>query len=304
MIAFPKIFSIGTDYIRDIFRSEVELTEKVDGSQLGFGRFKGELYIRSKGKQIFPDSPEKMFALGVDYLMSIQDLIPEGIMFYGEYLRAPHHNALTYNRVPKNHIMLFGAMHFPEQRFVNDFSILMDYADQMNIESVPLIFKGTVSSPDFIRDLLGRESVLGGAYIEGVVAKNYQEKFLLGGQPMPLMAGKFVSEAFKEVHRESWSKEHTSKGKWDIFKESFRTEARWAKAVQHLEERGELLNAPQDIGKLMKEVNQDILDEEEQTIKDFLWKEFGKEILRSAAKGLPEWYKQRLLERGVCNASD
>lgn len=31
--AFPKIFSLGTNYIQDIFKEEVEVTEKVDGSQ-------------------------------------------------------------------------------------------------------------------------------------------------------------------------------------------------------------------------------------------------------------------------------
>lgn len=31
--AFPKIFSIGTDYIKDIFKEEVEITEKIDDSR-------------------------------------------------------------------------------------------------------------------------------------------------------------------------------------------------------------------------------------------------------------------------------
>ena len=299
MQAFPKIFSIGTDYIRNIFKNDVECTEKADGSQFSWGKIYGELYIRSKGKQMFVDNPEKMFQAGVDHVCSIAHLLPENVMFHNEYLRAPKHNVLTYGRIPKNHHLLFGMMKFPEQIFVDNHDVLSEWAERLGIEVIPLLYRGNVSTPEFLRGLLERESVLGGVKIEGVVVKNYQEKFLLGGQPMPLMAGKYVSEAFKEVHREKWGKEHTGKGKWDTFKESFCTEARWAKAVQHLEERGELLHAPQDIGRLMKEVNQDILDEEEQTIKDFLWKEFGKEVLRTAARGLPEWYKQQLLERSL-----
>ena len=31
--AYTKIFAIGTDYIRDIFNEEVEISEKIDGSQ-------------------------------------------------------------------------------------------------------------------------------------------------------------------------------------------------------------------------------------------------------------------------------
>jgi hypothetical protein len=298
MRAFPKIFALGTDYIRDIFRTRVEITEKVDGSQFAFGVFGGEFFMRSKGAQIFPETPEKMFLAAVNYVASIQHRLPEGILFYCEYLKSPSHNTLKYNRIPRNHLMLFGAMLYPEERFVSDFDSLVHYAEDLGVEVVPLIYSGDVSGPEFIRGLLERESVLGGSKIEGVVVKNYTEKFLLGGQPMPLMAGKYVSEAFKEVHQ-GWNKEHTSKGKWQTFVDSFHTEARWVKAVQHLEERGELTNAPQDIGKLIKEVAIDIAAEEMEAIKKFLWKEFGQEVIRAATRGLPEWYKQRLLERST-----
>jgi len=50
MQAFPKIFTIGCNYILDIFKNEVEITEKVDGSQFGFGKINGELFLRRKGK--------------------------------------------------------------------------------------------------------------------------------------------------------------------------------------------------------------------------------------------------------------
>ena len=299
MRAFPKIFALGTDYIRDIFRTGVEITEKIDGSQFAFGLFDGELFMRSKGKQIYPETPEKMFLAGVEYVTSIHHRLPEGVLFYCEYLRSPSHNTLKYSRIPKNHLILFGAMLYPEERFISDFDSLIHYAEDLEIELVPLIYQGDVSGPEFIRGFLERESVLGGSKIEGVVVKNYTEKFLLGGQSMPLMAGKYVSEAFKEVHREGWSKENTSKGKWQTFVDSFHTEARWLKAVQHLEERGELTNAPQDIGKLIKEVATDIAAEEMEAIKKFLWKEFGQEVIRNATRGLPDWYKQRLLERSL-----
>lgn len=45
--AFPKILHLGDKAIRDIFDEEVEITEKVDGSQFGFGIVEGELIIRS-----------------------------------------------------------------------------------------------------------------------------------------------------------------------------------------------------------------------------------------------------------------
>jgi len=295
MKAFPKIFAIGTDYIKDIFKHDVEISEKIDGSQFGWGKFNNKLFLRSKGATLYTENPEKMFSLGIEYISSIQHLLPEGMIFYAEYLKTPRHNTLKYGRIPKNHLMLFGAMDITEL-FVSDYKQLQSYADLFDIECVPLIYQGNVKSPDFLMGLLERESVLGESHIEGVVVKNYTAKFLLGGQPMPLMAGKFVSEKFKEVHR-GWEKQHTGKGRWETFKESFKTEARWNKAIQHLAEKGELTNTPSDIGNLLKEIKNDIAAEEIDTIKDFLWKEFGVEVLRYACNGFPEYYKEKLLNR-------
>ena len=81
-----------------------------------------------------------------------------------------------------------------------------------------------------------------------------------------------------------------------MFKENYRTEARWAKAAQHLKEAGKLEGTPRDIGKLIVEVKRDIEEEEMEAIKDFLFKQFGEELLRRSTVGLPEYYKNKLLD--------
>lgn len=290
--AYPKIFAIGTDYIRDIFDGPVEITEKVDGSQFAFMKAGGELHIRSKGKVMVLDAPENMFVPAVDYVRSIEHTIPEGLVFYCEYLKTPHHNTLSYERVPVNHLCLFGVSDPCGSVFRE--GELTYFADNLGIEPVRVLYCGNVSGYEDFRHYLDFDSALGGCKIEGVVVKNYGKQFLLGGQPMPLMAGKFVSEKFKEVNHATWKGDHTPKGKWETFKEAFRTEARWEKAVQHLRDDGRLLNEPRDIGALIKEVQRDIVDEEQDAIKDFLFREFGSEITRKAIAGLPEWYKERL----------
>lgn len=291
--AYPKIFSIGTDYIKDIFNEDVEVTEKIDGSQFSWGKIGGELYIRSKGAQLYVANPEKMFAQAINYIEQIQDRLPEGIVFYSEYMNKPKHNTLKYERIPKNNIMLFGVMHISQRFELN----IADYASLLDVECVPIMHVGKIGNVSELMNFMDRESVLGGAKIEGIVVKNYHRKFLLGGCPMPLMAGKFVSESFKEVHRERWGEEEKTKGRLEIFMESFRTEARWEKAVQHLREHGELENEPRDIGKLIKEIHLDIEAEEANAIKEFLYKEFRNEIMRKATGGAPEWYKKKLTER-------
>lgn len=292
--SYPKIFAIGTTFIENIFDSEVEISEKVDGSCYIMGKIDGELYMRSKGRQLFPETVDKMFSTAIDYTLSIEDKIEDNTTYYCEYLQKSRHNALKYSRTPKNNLILFGVSNSKTQKFVNDYEELKKYADDINIETVPLLFKGKINNADELFKMLETESVLGGVKIEGVVVKNYKNAFLLGGQPIPLMAGKYVSEKYKEVHRSSWGKEHTGKGRWETFKESYKTEARWDKAIQHLKENGELENSPKDIGKLIVEVQKDIGEECKEEIKTFLWKEFGKELLRYSTKNLPEYYKEKL----------
>jgi len=96
--AFPKILHIGDKQIADLFEGEVEITEKVDGSQFGFGKVKGRLFVRSKGRELDLDNPDQMFKLGVEYVKSIEDKIPDNTTFYGEYLQKPKHNTLAYDR--------------------------------------------------------------------------------------------------------------------------------------------------------------------------------------------------------------
>lgn len=291
--AFPKIFSIGTDYIRDIFNEDVEVTEKIDGSQFAFGKVNGELFLRSKGAMLFTTNPEKMFTEAIAYIVQIQDRLPEGMIFYSEYLKKPQHNTLKYNRIPQNHLMLFGVMHTSQK-----FEASLSWAEKLEIEHVPVIATGKINNASELTSLLDCESILGGTKIEGVVVKNFHRQFLLGGQPMPLMAGKYVSEAFKEVHRERWGTKENTKGHMEIFMDSFRTTGRWEKAIQRLAERGELENQPRDIGKLFKEVHLDIEAEEVEAVKEWLWREFKDKLMRKATGGLAEWYKDRLLQKG------
>ena len=106
-----------------------------------------------------------------------------------------------------------------------------------------------------------------------------------------------VSEEFKEVMNKDWKSRAITKGNLiDQLVEMYRSEARWQKAVQHLAERGELQNAPQDIGPLMKEVSLDFWDECEEEVKDRCLKFVRKELQRGVTKGLPEWYKEKLSE--------
>ncbi len=291
--AFPKILHIGNKQISDLFDGVVEITEKVDGSQLGFGKVNGELFVRSKGKEQDLDNPDKMFEGAVEFVKTIADKLPDNITLYGEWLSKPKHNVLAYDRTPKNGIALFGVYN-PETQEHYGMDIISEWAEQLGVDTVPLLFKGEANAQAVLDMVDKTDSFLGGQKIEGVVVKRYTPWMFMGNIPLTVMSGKYVSEKFKEVHARDWKKEHTDKGKLEVAISQYKSEARWNKAIQHLREDGELTGSPSDIGRLIKEVRLDITLEEKENIKEELWKIYKDDFMRHAVSGLPEWYKKKL----------
>lgn len=291
---FPKILHIGDKQIADLFDGPVEITEKVDGSQFGFGKENGKLFCRSKGKEQDLDNPDMMFIEGVEYVKSIQDKIPDNHTFYGEYLQKPKHNTLAYDRIPTNHIALFGVYNYTTKEFYGTQEIA-EWASRLGVDAIPVIKTGNAAPEEVLGLVKERVSYLGGQNVEGVVVKAYKPWLFLNQIPLSVMAGKYVTEEFKEVHIKNWKAENTGKGKLEVAVSQYRSEARWNKAVQHLRDDGSLTGSPKDIGPLIKEVRADIIAEEKENIKDMLWKIYENNFLQASVAGLPQWYKEKLV---------
>lgn len=291
--SFPKIFGVGSAYIPNLFKGKVEVTEKIDGSQFSFGCTpQGQVVFRSKGCQMYFEKFEKMFTKAVDFVIEKQEILLKnpGWFWYGEFLANPKHNILCYERTPINNIIIFG-LYKSDTGFASSYKKLSELANKiLGLETVPLLYSGEVKNYEELEDLLKTPSILGKEIVEGIVIKNYQELIVLGGNPQPTFA-KYVRESFKEKHQKEWV---SGKDKVEIFIDSFRTEARWHKAVQHLKEKGLLISEPKDIGILINEIETDILAEEELNIKEKLYSLFKDQILRKAKAGFPEWYKEQL----------
>src|SRR3990167_4673194 len=307
--SYPKIYNVGHPAIKDLLLDEISITEKADGSQISFGKFDSELKVKSKSQQLIVDAPEKMFIKAVETAKELFPLLRDGWTYRGEYLQKPKHNALSYDRVPKKNIILFDINTAEETYLAYD--DMKAEAEKLGLEVVPQLFQGKIErlyeykisneseqkmQPKMIwavKQLLDTVSILGGQKIEGIVIKNYS-RF---GKDGKALMGKHVSEAFKEVHANEWKK--SNPGKNDVIQsliEYYKTPARWNKAVQHLKERGLLTNSPRDIGPLIKETQKDIEEECQEEIKERLYKWAEGQISRGVTGGLPEWYKQKLLE--------
>src|SRR2546426_1179117 len=117
--SYPTVFALGHRAIEDIFKSPVVVEEKIDGSQFSFGILDGELHIRSKGAVIIPEHPEKMFSQAVATVLELKDQLIPGCVYRCEYLKSPHHNTLSYGRIPAKHLVLFDVSSGIEQYMEN-----------------------------------------------------------------------------------------------------------------------------------------------------------------------------------------
>lgn len=289
--SFPTVYAIGHRAIDGLFNDHVIVEEKIDGSQFSFGILDGELQCRSKGKQLIIEAPEKMFNKAVETIKEIAPALHPNWIYRGEFLEKPKHNTLAYDRVPTKNIILFD-INTGLERYMS-WGSMHDEADRIGLEVVPILCSGKIDSLDVLQNLLDTPSILGGTKIEGFVVKNYS----LFTQEKKVAMGKYVSEAFKEVHQGEWRKSNpTDADIVSMLVTQYRTPARWNKAVQHLRDAGTLTDSPKDIGNIMKEVPADILKECEEEIKEKLFKHFWPKIARGVISGAAEWYKEELLK--------
>lgn len=297
--SYPSIFNLGHKAVERLFDVECYVEEKVDGSQFSFGMIDAEgtgprLRIRSKNVEMYTEAPAKMFAKAAEYVQSIAELLTPGWTYRGEFLAKPSHNSLAYERVPKNHIALFDVTVGDGE--YGGRSLVEAEAARLGLEPVPLLLDRTPTLEELRAILDTTESMLGAQKIEGVVIK--QAKTELWAPDKKPLIGKFVSERFREVHKQKWGENNPSRtDSIEKIASEVCTVARWEKAIAHVREQGLLEDSPRDIGLLMKEIPLDVEKEEQDYIKDRLYKVFMPEIRRRLTAGFPQWYKERLMEK-------
>ena len=292
--SYGSIYNLGHRYIADLLKGPVLVEEKVDGSQFSFGYIDGMLRARSKGAEMHIDAPEGMFKEGCEAVKAIANRLHPDWTYRGEYLKKPRHNGLAYDRVPKNHIIIFD-INPAEQEFLS-YSDKAAEAARLDLEVVPALWSGKLDHIEDFRCFLGNESVLGGQKIEGVVIKPLEYNYW--GLDKKVLMGKFVSEAFKEVQSKAWKDDNpTGKDILSLLGDKYGTQARWNKAILHMAELGRIQNDVKDIGPCIKEIPGDILKECEGDIKDELMAWAWPHIRRLVTRGFPEYYKEQLLKK-------
>jgi hypothetical protein len=296
MKKYQKVRTVGHREIADLLDGPVQIQEKVDGANFGFGKGRnGQVFCVSRTKDLSMVEHNGMFQPAVEYVRSIAHVLETGTIYRAEFLAKPRQNIIAYSRIPDNHLALFEIDLITLEGIVPaalDSVGLEDTAEELGISCVPFLFEGKATY-EGIREMFdqhwaSRESFLGGPFMEGIVIKNFN-RFNADGNPL---IGKLVRPEFKESQAHAKRTEKPSDA--HTIGKRFGGEPRWQKAVQHLKEREALVNGPEDIGPLLREITQDVEAECIEEIKAELWKQHRKHVLAGAASGFPDWYKDKL----------
>lgn len=303
--SYPSIFNFGHRAIQDLLTRPVNVEEKVDGSQFSFGAFQEDdgtgngtsaivVKCKSKGAMVYVDAPPAMFKSAVQTVLDLfaADKLHIGWTYRGEVLAKAKHNSLTYDRAPERNIIIFDVN--TEEETYLSYEDKAAEAARLGLEVVPRLFSGMVTDISQFRAMLDTVSVLGGQKIEGIVAK--PAAYDLFGVDHKVLMGKYVSEAFRELHIGEWRKENPTRGDViDKLVEELSTPARFEKAVLHLREEGKISDSVKDIGAIIAEVKKDLAKECDDYVKTRLYRAFADTLFRRAAQSIPQWYKDRLL---------
>lgn len=290
-----------------IFDGNIIIEEKVDGSQFRIMIDEnGIITCASKNMQLGVDS---MFKRGTDSAQKVFKGLKanEGdvITIFAEYLPKPKQGRISYERTPKDLFVVFdvhmGGIWLRRQQ-------KEEFCFMWNVECIPLLMAVKLApntdKEEFerliIKDLLNTKSYLGHQpgfdKVEGVVVKNYDKLYdVREGHSCygHFMCIKYVNEDFKEKRHIKTPKAGNN---LEALISSCTSEARWHKALQHCEERGDIKGTMADLGKLVPEAQKDLAEEEKETIKEELWTLFSKDILKGATSGMVIWYKKKLSE--------
>lgn len=231
------------------------------------------------------------------------------ITVFCEYMPSLRTNAISYNRVPKNNLVVFDVyVQTGDYGRYLSYDEKKKFAEEHDLECIYKMWEG--DGKDFTKEkaeeLLKMESPLLGndpnfpkwKTVEGIVIKNYNKYH--DSVRFPHLAGmfmcsKWVNAPFQELNK---SANPTKKDQIEKIYDMYRgNEARFRKAIQHLEEEGKLLGEMKDLALLIPEVKHDIELEEAATLKEAFYKIFMPKLLGLSVQGLPEFYKRYLIEK-------
>ena len=287
MFKYPKVLHVGAPLVETIFFNEVEITEKVDGSQCRIRLTEDAVMVGSKNQGIADMGMFEIAHEQGDRIHAETDwrTLGDDVMLFCEFLKEPRHNTIKYDRVPLNNLYLFGAMLGSDHMVTGG---LVEIAEHLDIDPPNIMSSGMVENAEELKEFMTQQSYLGGSLVEGVVIKNYNRTY----DPLQVhsqeyigypMAAKFVREDFKRANAKQWNTVDRKKG-IDAIVEMFFTGERFMKTVQHLKDEGKIDYQKSDLKYLIPEFFGDLMDEKKEEMTRIIMSEIFR-VLKKRASG-------------------
>ena len=302
MLKYPKVLSLGQPLIVEIFDDPVEISEKLDGSQVRINLTEFHVQCGSKNVDI---ADNKMFAIAHEqanriWQNNVWQAFGSDITLFCEFLNKEKHNVLVYDHVCHNNLYLFGGMcnnrHLQTQE-------LIELANALDIEPPNILASEIkIDNQDDLNEYLKIQSVLGGTILEGIVIKNYHNTYpalLASTQAFfsyPL-AGKLVRDDFKERLNKEWGIKKKKELPLNRVTTEFLTEARFHKSVQHLRDQNLITYEMNNLKNIIPEFYNDLLDEERDAIMEIAMVDFWRQLKRKCDNYVVQEWKRYLLDK-------
>lgn len=285
--------------------SHIIIQEKVDGSQLTIIKQDGVLSFYNKNKQV---SPKRGPWLNVWLsLTGKEQMFEEGLSYHGEAFTNRQTNTVRYGRVPRYFWMLYEVVR-PDNSILTP-KEMNELVIGTGIETVATLFDSSINFSINLYELVNLmmnkiehgeiTSSLGGCP-EGIVVKVINKKQGEEGsaQKISNTRYKFVRPEFAEMNSEK-KKKLPQVSDDEFIKEVgriFDVDARKQKAMQHLKEQNRWLDDPiKNMQNMVDEMDNDLLKERAEEIKEMLLVRFWKEISTAARGDVMEFLKSTSL---------
>ena len=300
MNKYPKVLHVGAPLVATIFDDEVEISEKADGSQCRINLTDEYAMVCSKNQC---PADGGMFSIAHeqgDRIWSETDWkqFGEEVTLFCEFLKSEKHNTIKYDRVPKNHLYLFGAIVDDVHMKTGD---LREIAAVVEVDPPNIMYEGKVDSAEELKEFMTHDSYLGGSKVEGVVIKNYNRTY----DPLQVhsqefigypVAAKFVREDFKAANMKNWNLQ-TRVSCVDAVVERYFTGERFQKSIQHLGDEGKITYTKKDLQYLIPEFFNDLVDEKKEAMTNMIMAEVFKTIKKRADGFVVKAWIDHLTER-------
>jgi hypothetical protein len=296
VLTLPSIDSVTPGKLANITNDDhVIIQEKINGSQFTIFKKDGELHFYNRNKEVGPKGDPY-----VNAYLSLQkkkDFFQTGLFYHGEAMKTTKTNNASYKRMPRYYWIVYeiqredGSLLTPDEMTatllhtgIETTQVLYDSHKNISLQPLQEIIDQIMVQIE--SDII--ESCLGGIP-EGIVIK-----VLKGTTNSRFKQVRSVFAEMSQVKRDKIEQVSDI----DFIKEIgeiYNTNGRREKAVQHMKEKGKYneKNVNANIGQMVHELDDDLLKEAEEDIKNILFVRFFPEISKVARGDVPTFLRNK-----------